>query len=138
MQKAKEEDDQVLENISLLLDIIHGYRDLCDRHEKGVLHDHQRALGKLSQYKKRKSSGSSNGRISEDKNGNLESRILEQEEAITNLENRGFFALHCIKMETQLVHVFLTYLYTVVKSLVHCEMRAYNDVIINCQITAKL
>ncbi|CAD5112833.1 DgyrCDS2044 [Dimorphilus gyrociliatus] len=125
--QAKEEDEEVLENISLLLDVLYGYRDLCDRHEKGVIQDHQRALSKLSQYKKRKNSGSTNGRIVEDRSGNFESRILEQEEAIANLENRSFFALHCIKRETQLVHVFLSYLYTVVKSLVKCEIRAYSE-----------
>ena len=30
------------------------WQDLCERHEKGVLHDHQRALQKLGQYKKKK------------------------------------------------------------------------------------
>ncbi len=29
-------------------------QDLCERHEKGVLNDHQRALQKMGQYKKKK------------------------------------------------------------------------------------
>jgi len=36
-------------------------QDLCERHEKGVLNDHQRALQKLGQYKKRKMSATVQG-----------------------------------------------------------------------------
>ena len=31
-------------------------QDLCDRHEKGVLQDHQRAIAKMGQYKKKRMS----------------------------------------------------------------------------------
>lgn len=31
-------------------------QDLCDRHDKGVLHDHQKAMQKMGQYKKKKMS----------------------------------------------------------------------------------
>lgn len=31
-------------------------QDLCERHEKGVLHDHQKAIHKMGQYKKKKMS----------------------------------------------------------------------------------
>lgn len=31
-------------------------QDLCERHEKGVLQDHQRAIAKMGQYKKKKMS----------------------------------------------------------------------------------
>ncbi len=32
------------------------FQELCERHEKGVLSDHQRALQKMGQYKKKKMS----------------------------------------------------------------------------------
>ncbi len=51
-------------------------QDLCDRHEKGVLNDHQRALQKLGQYKKKKMSATVNssevGAVEQ-----LEQRILQ-------------------------------------------------------------
>ena len=36
-------------------------QDLCDRHEKGVLLDHQRAIQKMGQYKKKKMSATIQG-----------------------------------------------------------------------------
>jgi hypothetical protein len=33
-----------------------GLQDLCDRHEKGLLTEHQRAIQKMGQYKKKKMS----------------------------------------------------------------------------------
>ena len=38
----------------MFLDLLYSYQDLCERHERGVLHDHQSALAKMRQYKKKK------------------------------------------------------------------------------------
>jgi hypothetical protein len=52
------------------------FQDLCERHEKGVLNDHQRALQKMGQYKKKKMSatvgGTETGAVEQ-----LEQRILQ-------------------------------------------------------------
>ena len=41
--------------------IFRRFQDLCERHEKGVLNDHQRALQKMGQYKKKRMSATVQG-----------------------------------------------------------------------------
>ena len=39
-----------------LHNVLFFFQDLCDRHEKGLLNEHQRAIQKMGQYKKKKMS----------------------------------------------------------------------------------
>lgn len=41
----------------MLLDVLIAHRDLCERLEKGLAHDHQTALAKMLSLKKRKIQG---------------------------------------------------------------------------------
>ena len=53
------------------------FQDLCERQEKGVLNDHQRALSKMGQYKKKKMSATISGAHEADTAERMEQRILE-------------------------------------------------------------
>ncbi|XP_031567509.1 sorting nexin-8-like [Actinia tenebrosa] len=98
----KREDCGAAETFALFLEVTSAYKDLCERHEKGVLKDHQNALHKMQQIKKRQILSQAKGQ--ENLVDALESKILEQEADISNMENRNFFSLHCLQLETQLVH----------------------------------
>ncbi|XP_073071045.1 sorting nexin-8 isoform X4 [Manis javanica] len=52
VQQGKQEENNVVEKLNLFLDLLQSYKDLCERHEKGVLHRHQRALHKYSLMKR--------------------------------------------------------------------------------------
>jgi len=47
----------VCERLNLLLDILVAHRMLCERHERGVNADHQRALSTMLSLKKRQMQG---------------------------------------------------------------------------------
>lgn len=36
-QQGKQEENDVVEKLNLFLDLLQSYKDLCERHEKGVL-----------------------------------------------------------------------------------------------------
>lgn len=68
----------------------------------------------------------------------LEHRMLAQENVIASMELRAAFSLHCVHLETQLVHAHLEILATVLNTLVAVQMRGHSDVILfffsNCII----
>lgn len=125
-QEAAEEEEAVVEQLSLFLDLLTAYRDLCERHEKGVLHDHQRALQKMGQYKKKRMSATvataETGTVEQ-----LEQKILQQESQIANMENRNYYSLHCLQMETQLIHAYLDILVDIITSLVDVQSQAHTE-----------
>ncbi|XP_060594865.1 sorting nexin-8-like [Ruditapes philippinarum] len=125
-KEAAEEDETVVEKLSLLLDLIISYKDLCDRHEKGVLQDHQRAVQKMGQYKKKRMSAtvqsSEVGQVEQ-----LEQKILEQEGQIANMENRNYYSLHCLQMETQLIHANLDILYDILASMTEVQSVSHGE-----------
>ncbi|CAH1794267.1 unnamed protein product, partial [Owenia fusiformis] len=123
--QSKREDDAVVERLNLFLDMLSSYRELCDRHEKGVLNDHQRAIAKMGQYKKKKMSATIQGAQESHTVEQLEGRILEQESQIMNMENRNYFSLHCLQMETQLIHANLDLLFTAIESMVFEEAKGH-------------
>ena len=57
----------------------------------------------------------------------LEQKILEQESQIANMENRNYFSLHCLQMETQLIHANLEILYDVLGDMAAIEARSHSD-----------
>ncbi|XP_067671895.1 sorting nexin-8-like [Haliotis asinina] len=124
--KAVDEEEGVVEKLSLFMDLLTAYRDLCERHEKGVLNDHQRAIQKMGQYKKKKMSatvqGPETGAVEQ-----LEQKILEQEGQIANMENRNYYSLHCLQMETQLIHANLDIFYETLQSMTDVEAKAHAE-----------
>ena len=59
----------------------------------------------------------------------LEHRIIQQEDAIHTIENRNYFSLYCLQMETQLIHSNLIMLVDMLRSLVEIEVRKHSEVI---------
>lgn len=47
----------ICERLNLLLDVLVAHRILCERHERGVSADHQRALSTMLSLKKRQMQG---------------------------------------------------------------------------------
>lgn len=55
------------------------------------------------------------------------------------MENRNYYSLHCLQMETQLVHAYLDILIEIVTSLVDVQSEAHTEVscisFIICKLT---
>jgi len=52
--QALKQEEEVCQKLNLLLDILTAHHLLCERYEKGVAQDHQRALDKMLAFKKAK------------------------------------------------------------------------------------
>lgn len=58
----------------------------------------------------------------------LEHRIVQQEGAIHTMENRNYFSLYCLQMETQLIHKNMDMLVKMLQNLVDIEIRKHTEV----------
>ena len=54
--------------------------------------------------------------------------LLQQENNISNIENRNYFSLHCIQMETQLIHANLHELYNALQTMSDEQGRQFAEV----------
>ncbi|XP_067213141.1 sorting nexin-8-like isoform X3 [Linepithema humile] len=127
LQQAVREETMICERLNLLLDILVAHRMLCERHERGVSADHQRALSTMLSLKKRQMQGVIRG-TDADTVEFLENKMVSQESVIANVELRNCFSLLCLHMETQLVHAHLEILATVLQSLVSVQIRGHSEV----------
>ena len=57
--------------------------------------------------------------------------LLQQESEISNMENRNYFSLHCVQMETQLIHANMEALYYALHRMVHEESKAHAEVCVS-------
>ncbi|KAJ8923378.1 hypothetical protein NQ315_001936 [Exocentrus adspersus] len=120
LQHANAEQLSVCERLSLLLDILIAHKDLCERLEKGLHHDHALALSKLLSLKKRKLQGAENVE-------KLESKMLTQESVITNMELRSDFSLYCLHVETLLVYAYLGTLSSILNNLIALKIKSHSE-----------
>lgn len=127
-QEAGDTDSEVVEKLCLFQDLLLAYKDLNDRHEKGVLNDHQRAIAKMGSYKKKRMSATVNTAPEAGTVEQLEQKILEQEGQIANMENRNYFSLHCLQMETQLIHANLEILYDVLGEMAVIQAKSHSEI----------
>ncbi|EPQ18396.1 Sorting nexin-8, partial [Myotis brandtii] len=113
-------------------------QDLCERHEKGVLHKHQRALHKYSLMKRQMSAAVHShepesveqleSRIMEVLgHGDIMGGIVEQENAIQTMELRNHFALFCLHQETQLVHAYLPLTSHILGAFVSSQIQGHKE-----------
>ncbi|KAJ8927837.1 hypothetical protein NQ314_019639 [Rhamnusium bicolor] len=100
----------ICERLGLLLDILVAHKELCDRLDKGLHHDHAIALGTDAESVE-----------------NLESKMLTQESVITNMELRSNFSLYCVHMETQLVYAYLGTLSSILNKLVALKIKSHSE-----------
>ncbi|XP_007467474.1 PREDICTED: sorting nexin-8 [Lipotes vexillifer] len=121
-----EQENGVVEGLNLFLDLLQSHQDLCERHEKGVLHKHQRALHKHSLLKRQMMSAAVQNREPESVE-QLESRIVEQENVIQTMELRKHFSLYCLHQETQLVHVYLPLTSHILGAFVSSQIQGHKE-----------
>jgi sorting nexin-8 len=58
----------------------------------------------------------------------LEARMMEQESVIANVELRSAFSIHCMHLETQLVHAHLELFADILSSLVAVQIQGHSEV----------
>uniref|UniRef100_A0A8C2LLN2 Sorting nexin 8 n=1 Tax=Cricetulus griseus TaxID=10029 RepID=A0A8C2LLN2_CRIGR len=120
--------DKAAQQVSGLLlhaSLVPEHADLCERHEKGVLHKHQRALHKYG-LMKRQMMSAAHSREPESVE-QLESRIVEQENVIQTMELRNYFSLYCLHQETQLVHVYLPLTSHILGAFVNSQIQGHKE-----------
>ncbi|KAM4812834.1 sorting nexin-8 [Urocitellus parryii] len=122
VQQGKQEENDVVEKLNLFLDLLQSYKDLCERHEKGVLHKHQRALHKDGLMKRQAVSNREPESVEQ-----LESRILEQENMIQTMELRNYFSLYCLHQETQLIHAYLPLTSHILGAFVNSQIQGHKE-----------
>ncbi|XP_051570011.1 sorting nexin-8a [Myxocyprinus asiaticus] len=125
-QQGRREEDDVVEKLNLFLDFLQSYRDLCERHEKGVLHEHQRALQKYSVMKRQMLSATAQPKeqLSVE---HLESRIVQQENAIQAMELRNYFSLFCLHQESQLIFTYLPITSHILGAFVDSQVQGHKE-----------
>jgi len=124
-EQAKRE-EEVCKKLSILIDVLGGHHDLCERVEKGVSHDHQSALTKMLNLKKRQIQDVLRGSDVESVAA-LQNKMLQQEMVIASVELRTAFSLYCVRLETQLVHAYLETIAQVFNSLVSVQVTAHTE-----------
>ena len=58
----------------------------------------------------------------------MEHRILKQENEISNMENRNYFSLLCVQLETQLIHANLEGVYIALHIMATVEAKTHSEV----------
>ncbi|XP_069122788.1 sorting nexin-8-like [Argopecten irradians] len=80
----------------------------------------------MGQYKKKKMSAtvgtSEVGAVEQ-----LEQKILQQESQIANMENRNYYSLHCLQMETQLIYANVEILYDVLGGMAETQAKSHTE-----------
>lgn len=125
-QQGRREEDDVVERLNLFLDLLQSYRDLCERHEKGVLHEHQRALHKYGMMKRQMMSATVQPKEQASVE-QLESRIVQQENAIQTMELRNYFSLFCLHQETQLIFAYLPITSHILGAFVNSQVQGHKE-----------
>ncbi|TRY85741.1 hypothetical protein DNTS_031922 [Danionella cerebrum] len=104
LRRGTREEDEVVEKLNLLLEQLQSYKDLCDRHDSGVLLEHQRALEKRS------------GPVA-----------TQQENTIITMEMRSYFSLLCLHQETQLVFTNLPLVTSILGTFVNSQIQGHKE-----------
>ncbi|KAF8789697.1 sorting nexin-8-like isoform X1 [Argiope bruennichi] len=112
MDLASGEEDDIVDELNLFLDILTAYKDLCDRYEQFSVSIRQKNANKLLPRR-----SSTNPIV-----------IDAENQAIQQNEKRNNFFLHCIHMETQLVHTYMQILVKVLQSLVNLRTKGFSNI----------
>ncbi|XP_012671781.2 sorting nexin-8 [Clupea harengus] len=112
--QGEKEEDEVVERLSLFLDLLQSYKDLCDRHGSGVLLEHQRVQQRRPD---------SLIELLEQP----ESRLTQQENAILAMELRSYFSLFCLHQETQLVFTHLPLTTNILGAFIQSQIQGHKE-----------
>lgn len=108
---ASKEEEGIVEELNSFIDVVIAYRDLCDRYENYMLLQKQKHAKQMIR-----------------KTGSSQIVIDAENQAQQQIEKRNHFFLHCIHMETQLVHAYMYILVKVLQSLVKLQSEGYSQV----------
>ncbi|XP_054712523.1 sorting nexin-8-like [Uloborus diversus] len=112
LDMASQEEEGIVEELNLFLDLLTSYKDLCDRYE------HFYGLMKQKSSSKMIPRRTTTNVI-----------VMDAEnQAIQQNEKRNHFFLHCIHMETQLVHTYMQILVKVLQSLVYLQTKGSSQI----------
>lgn len=106
------------ERFVILLEVLNGHSDLCDRVEKGIVAEHQKALSKMLTLNKQKIKGVIRGTAADNVNALHEKEIL-QTGVVGKLGRRSAFSLYCILQETSLAQQYLQAVPSILLSFCH-------------------
>lgn len=106
------------ERFVILLEVLHSHSDLCDRVEKGIMTEHQKALSKMITLNKQKIKGVIRGTGADNVNAMHEKEVL-QTGVVGKLGRRSAFSLYCILQETSLAQQYLQAVPSVLLSFCH-------------------
>ncbi|XP_023349115.1 sorting nexin-8 [Eurytemora carolleeae] len=120
------EDDDCLQKVLLLLDVLNGFEDLSQRHEKGLAQDQKRGMEKLGMIKRRDTRGVL--AVNSTWREQIEQRIGEHEIVLSDLESRQAFALLCINEETKLCLLYFEILGNLLESLSSLENKHLSEI----------
>lgn len=106
------------ERFVILLEVLNGHSDLCDRVEKGIVAEHQKALSKMLTLNKQKIKGVIRGTAADNVNALHEKEVL-QTGVVGKLGRRSAFSLYCILQETSLAQQYLQSVPSILLSFCH-------------------
>ncbi|GAB0097463.1 sorting nexin-8-like [Sergentomyia squamirostris] len=116
----------ISERYNMLLDVLTGHSDLCDRVEKGIVAEHQRALTKMVTLNKQKMKGVIRGTAA-DNVAAMHEKEIAQTGVVGTLGRRSAFSLQCVLQETSLAQEYLQALPSIVLAFCH-EQNKSNSV----------
>jgi sorting nexin-8 len=125
--KAVQESEGLVENISMLLALVNAYQDLVDRREKGVMREHQAAIARMQTLKKHqgKLNARKDSRQAEwtDTADQLGEQIVSEEDHVHNVEMRNYFSLYCLHMEAQVISANMNQFAIIMQEMVDTQLR---------------
>jgi sorting nexin-8 len=130
--KAVQESEGLVENISMLLALVNAYQDLVDRREKGVMREHQAAIARMQTLKKHqgKLNARKDSRQAEwtDTADQLGEQIVSEEDHVHNVEMRNYFSLYCLHMEAQVISANMNQFAIIMQEMVDTQLRTSQQV----------
>ncbi|XP_053684631.1 sorting nexin-8-like isoform X2 [Sabethes cyaneus] len=115
----------VNERIHVLMEVLSAHNDLCDRVEKGIFADHQKALSKSHGTGKSKTTGAtSSSTLNVDPAQQPEES--QPREVVDQCGRRCAFALQCVRSETSLTEKYLHSLPSILLAYAHEESQYHS------------
>ena len=124
---AKLQQNAICERLHLLLDVLEAHDCLCDRVERGILSEYQKALSKLVHLNKQKMKTVIRGADAENVN-NIQQNEMAQNNELVELNRETNFSLRCILRETALVQKYLLSLPSILLSFANEEGELHSKV----------
>lgn len=118
------------ERLVILLEVLHGHSDLCDRVERGIVAEHQKALSKMLNLNRQKIKGVIRGTAADNVNA-MHEKEVQQTGVVGKLGRRSAFSLYCILNETSLVQQYLQSVPSILLSFCH-EQQLGNSELAKC------